>query len=77
MNRSKLKELIKESIREILLEKTDNVAKSDRNKKLADQCSIGEDKDGFYAYTHRARSKSYPTQDKIPVKDIKFINSTS
>lgn len=39
-------------------------------------CSIKQDKDGYYAYTHRARSKSYPSPDKIPVKVLKFIDST-
>jgi hypothetical protein len=38
--------------------------------------SIKEDKNGFYAATHRARSKSYSSPDKIPVKDLKFIDST-
>lgn len=39
-------------------------------------CSIGQDKDGYFAYTHRARSKSYPSTDKIPVKVLRFIDST-
>ena len=39
-------------------------------------CSLGADKDGFFVFTHRARSKSKPTIDKIPQKDIKFIEST-
>lgn len=39
-------------------------------------CSIGQDKNGFFAYTHRARSKSYENQLDIPVKDLKFIEST-
>lgn len=39
-------------------------------------CSLGADKDGFFVYTHRARSKSYPEVDKIPQKDLKFIEST-
>lgn len=38
--------------------------------------SVGQDTNGFYVYTHRARSKSYASQDKIPVKDLKFIDST-
>jgi hypothetical protein len=37
---------------------------------------IGADKNGFYVYTHRARSKSYESIDKIPQKDIDFIEST-
>jgi hypothetical protein len=39
-------------------------------------CSLGADKNGFFVFTHRARSKSYPEIDKIPQKDIKFIKST-
>lgn len=39
-------------------------------------CSVGKDKDGYFVYTHRARSKSYASKDKIPVKDLKFIDST-
>jgi len=37
---------------------------------------LGADKDGFFVSTHRARSKSYLEIDKIPQKDIKFIEST-
>lgn len=37
---------------------------------------IGADKDGYFVATHRARSKSKKTIDKIPNKDIKFIEST-
>ena len=38
--------------------------------------SLGADKDGFYVYTHRAASKRYKSPDKIPQKDIDFIEST-
>ena len=38
--------------------------------------SMGADKNGFYVYTHRARSKSKPTPEKITVKEIEFIEST-
>lgn len=38
--------------------------------------SIKQDKDGYYACTHRARSKSYPTPEDIPVSKLKFIDST-
>ena len=38
--------------------------------------SLGADKDGFFCYTHRARSKSYEEPNKIPEKDINFIKST-
>ena len=39
-------------------------------------CDLGADKNGFFVFTHRARSKSYAEIDKIPEKDIKFIEST-
>lgn len=38
--------------------------------------SIGIDNNGFFIYTHRARSKSYEDYMKIPQKAIKFIDST-
>ena len=38
--------------------------------------SLGADKNGFFCYTHRARCKSYPTPEDIPVKAINFIEST-
>lgn len=38
--------------------------------------SIGRDKDGFFATTHRARSKSYPVPREIPDSKIRFIEST-
>ncbi|MGG1598046.1 hypothetical protein [Paenibacillus naphthalenovorans] len=37
---------------------------------------ISKDKDGYYAHTHRARSKSYPSKKDIPVSVLKFIEST-
>lgn len=42
----------------------------------ANGVSMGADKNGFFVYTHRARSKSYSEPSKIPVKDIEFIEST-
>jgi len=41
------------------------------------QCSFAKDKDGYYCYTHRARSKSYPSIADIPKSKVDFINSTS
>lgn len=38
--------------------------------------SMGADKNGFFVYTHRARSHSYKSPDLISNKDIKFIEST-
>jgi len=39
-------------------------------------CDLGADKNGFFCFTLRARSKSYESPDKIPQKVIKFIEST-
>ncbi len=38
--------------------------------------SLGADKDGFFVYTHRARSKSYKNPLKISKKWIDWIEST-
>jgi hypothetical protein len=38
--------------------------------------SLGADKDGFFVYTHRARSNSHVSPGKIPIKEINFIEST-
>lgn len=38
--------------------------------------SLGADKNGFFVYTHRARSKSYSEPGKIPDNKIKFVEST-
>jgi len=37
---------------------------------------LGADKNGFYVYTHRARSGSHASPGKIPIKEINFIEST-
>jgi hypothetical protein len=39
---------------------------------------LGKDKDknGVYVKTHRVRSKSYPSIDKIPLSVLKFVDST-
>jgi hypothetical protein len=39
-------------------------------------CSFAKDEDGYYCYTHRARSDSYPSIDKIPKSKVEFIGST-
>ena len=38
--------------------------------------SMGIDKDGYFIHTHRGRSKSYASPDKITVEDMRFIDST-
>ena len=40
------------------------------------QCGIAKDKDGYFATTHRARSKSYQSKRDIPHSVLKFIAST-
>ena len=48
------------------------------NKKMSEfQCSFAKDKDGYYAYTHRCRSDSYPSVVKIPKDRVEFVESTS
>jgi len=34
------------------------------------ECSFAKDEDGYYCYTHRARSKSYPSISKIPKSKV-------
>ena len=41
------------------------------------ECSFAKDDNGYFCYTHRARSKSYKSIEKIPMGDFKFISSTS
>lgn len=40
-------------------------------------CSFAKDKDGYFAYTHRCRSKSHKTIEDFPQKDVDFVRSTS
>jgi hypothetical protein len=54
----------------------ENVAKPEDLVSKLDGISLGKDKDGYFVYTHRARSKSYKTPYKIPKSKIKFIEST-
>lgn len=44
--------------------------------KESDGLGFGANKDGFFVYTHRARCKSVKDPLKIPMKSIKFIQST-
>jgi len=39
-------------------------------------CRIGKDKNGYFACTHRARTKSYPSKKDIPINKLRFIEST-
>jgi hypothetical protein len=38
--------------------------------------SLKRDNKGVYVHTHRARSKSYPSADRIPKRVIDFVEST-
>lgn len=38
--------------------------------------SLGIDENGYFVYTHRARSKSYKSEISIPVKTVKWVEST-
>lgn len=38
--------------------------------------SISKDKNGYFAHTHRARSKSYPKKSDIPASVLKKVEST-
>ncbi len=38
--------------------------------------SLKQDEDGFYVCTHRCRSDSYPSADKIPQSKIDYIETT-
>lgn len=54
----------------------DNVTKPSHLKNKLEGVGLGKDNQGYYVYTHRARSDSYDTPEAIPEKDIKFIEST-
>lgn len=40
-------------------------------------CSWAKDEKGYFCYTHRCRSKSHPTIEGFPQKDVDFVRSTS
>ena len=44
--------------------------------KKIDGCNLGADKNGFFVYTHRARSKSFSSPLKIDKKSIDYIETT-
>ncbi len=57
-------------------DKNEYVPLNDVQKKRFDGTTVKKDKDGYFCMTHRCRSKSYPSVDKIPAGRIKFIEST-
>lgn len=60
----------------IQLFESPSVPKPDDLKDIMKEVILGKDKDGFYVYTHRCRSKSYPTPHDIPKGKIEFVGST-
>ena len=58
------------------LELHPDLKKKIKEKGLPDGFSMGIDKNGFFIQTHRCRSKSHPSPDKITIKEIKFVDST-
>lgn len=56
--------------------KSESIIKPEGLKKKMEGVSLGEDEKGFYVYTHRARSKSYESPEKIPNSKIKYIETT-
>lgn len=53
-----------------------NLQKSISKNGKTYRIGVGRDDDGYFVHTHRARSKSYPHKKDIPIKDLKFIEST-
>lgn len=58
------------------LKRHPDLSKKIHEKNLPDGFSMGMDKDGYFIYTHRCRSKSSEEAGKIPVKSIRFVDST-
>jgi hypothetical protein len=53
-----------------------NLTKPNGLKTKMKGVGFGADRNGFFVYTHRARSKSYIYPENIPDKIIKYIEST-
>jgi hypothetical protein len=56
--------------------KSSAVSKPPALRGLMKGVSLGKDEDGYFVHTHRARSKSYPSPEKIPESIVKRIEST-
>ena len=52
------------------------IIKKCKEENLVIGFDMGVDKNGYFVSTHRARSKSHPSPDKITTKELKFIEST-
>ena len=68
----------KNDITENITEKKqyDNEPKPEKLKDKMKGVSLGKGKSGYCVYTHRARSKFYPSPEDIPDKVIKIIETT-
>lgn len=53
-----------------------NVSKPPELKERLKGVSLGKDDKGYFVYTHRCRSDSYESPEKIPKAKIRFIEST-
>jgi len=58
------------------LELHPDLKKKIRENNLPNGFHMCIDKNGYYISTHRCRSKSHKSPDKITFKEIKFIDST-
>ncbi len=64
-------------IERLLAEKEEKgLSKPASRKADMDGVSLGKDKRGFFVYTHRARSKSYPSAEAIPKSVCRDIETT-
>lgn len=58
------------------LELPDDFKEKLEKENLPSGFDIGVDKNGYFIHTHRGRSKSKEDYLKIPIRDIKFVDST-
>lgn len=55
---------------------TTGVAKPSDQRVRMKGVSLGKDGNGYFVYTHRSGSSSYPTPADIPDSRVKFVAST-
>lgn len=67
-------EILEEILEEASKNNFENCPCTGIKEKLGFSC--GKDKNGYFIYTHRTRSKSYNSLSDVTMKDIKFIDST-
>jgi hypothetical protein len=80
VKRSHLPKDIKEKVLKLGVSRFENgrahIGKPKIKGRNFDGVGMGADKNGFYVYTHRARSKSKSDPSEITSKEVKFIRST-